>query len=232
MDERAARLQKALVAAFRPYLEDRLGKHFPACAAAVAEGEAWLAGQLNALLELPFASQPRVPLELFQEAVLFPTRALLAMGLTPAERDAAAETALPGDVYGLAPASSSELGESVWQAHLAWGAAKAESFLPAVVIVTRNLLDSSRIEESAKAGGFTISEWNASTPPQATVATVDLTHPEAEIAIEQLVRGGTRVIAYGPHVDADGLERALQLGAAAALPRSRFFAVLADWLTG
>jgi len=233
MQEKASRLREALVAAFRPYLEDRLGERFPACAAAVGEGETWLGEQLDRLLELPFASQPRVPLELFQEATSFPTRALQAASHVPTRRDPVTENALPGDIYGLAPASSFDLGEEVWQAHLAWGAAKAQSHLQStLVIVSRNLLDRSRIEESARAGGFAVSDWKASAPLKATVATVDLTHPEAEAAIRGLAGGGVKVIAYGPHVDAAALERARQLGATEALPRSRFFAGIGDWLAG
>ena len=40
-------------------------------------------------------------------------------------RDEVTVNALPGDRYGLAPASSRELGDEVWEAHLRWGAAKA-----------------------------------------------------------------------------------------------------------
>ena len=75
----------------------------------------------------PFDRQRRGPLELFQEAMQFPTAALSELGVEAVERDPIADQALPGDVFDLAPASSSTLGETVWHAHLAWGAAKANA---------------------------------------------------------------------------------------------------------
>lgn len=96
-------------------------------AEAVQEGATWLRTELTALLELPFAEQRRGPLELFQEAMRFPTAAMEAAGVVPIDRDAVATTALPGDLFGLAPASSQDLGEETWHVHLAWGAAKARA---------------------------------------------------------------------------------------------------------
>lgn len=94
---------------------------------AVQDGAEWLRTELTELLELPFGEQRRGPLELFQEAMRFPTAAMEAAGVQPIDRDAVATTALPGDLFGLAPASSQDLGEEAWQAHLAWGAAKAQA---------------------------------------------------------------------------------------------------------
>lgn len=129
----AVRLRSALVNSYRPWVEGRLaeleGGTLPGVGEAVAEGERWLAASLEELLALPFAEQRRGPLEVFQEAMAIPTAALVEAGVDPVTRDAAAREALPGDLYDLAPASSSVLGEETWQAHLAWGAAKARSFL-------------------------------------------------------------------------------------------------------
>lgn len=61
----------------------------------------------------------------FQQAMSFPTAALTAAGTTPPSRDPVAVNALPGDRFDLAPASSRDLGEEVWRAHIAWGMAKA-----------------------------------------------------------------------------------------------------------
>lgn len=94
---------------------------------AVAAGQSWLASELRDLLDRPFADQRRGPLEVFQEAMRFPTERLVGAGLVPRRRDPMAMTALPGDRYDLAPASSRDLGDEVWEAHLAWGAAKAEA---------------------------------------------------------------------------------------------------------
>ena len=77
------------------------------------------------LLSLPFHRQSRGPLELFQDAVRFPTAVLQEAGVAAVPGTRPPATALPGDLYDLAPASSQELGEDVWGAHLAWGAAKA-----------------------------------------------------------------------------------------------------------
>ncbi|HVR31530.1 MAG TPA: hypothetical protein VMS74_02365 [Acidimicrobiia bacterium] len=92
---------------------------------ALDAGEAWLTAELADLLALPFADQGRGPLEVFQEAMRFPTAALAAAGMPAAVRDNVTANALPGDLYALAPASSRDLGEEVWTAHLAWGARKA-----------------------------------------------------------------------------------------------------------
>ena len=67
--------------------------------------------ELGSLLRLPFREQRRSPLEVFQEAMRFPTAALDAAGTPPVSRDPAQETALPGDHHDLAPASSQALGE-------------------------------------------------------------------------------------------------------------------------
>lgn len=122
-------LASALAAAYRPYVlavvADRGWEATDELVRSLDEGEAWLASQLGALLSLPFPDQARGPLELFQEAMRFPTDALAASGITAVPRDQVASNALPGDVYDLAPASSRDLGEEVWSAHLRWGVRKA-----------------------------------------------------------------------------------------------------------
>lgn len=122
-------LASALVSAFRPYvlglLAERNVGEVGGLEPSLAEGEAWLRGELSALLSRPFAEQPRGPLEVFQEAIGFPTRVLESAGVAPAKRDEVTTNALPGDLYDLAPASSRDLGEEVWAAHLRWGVEKA-----------------------------------------------------------------------------------------------------------
>lgn len=129
MNPASQHLSRLLVEAYRPHVRARLAELAidppPGLEGALAEGEAWLRGHLLALLEQPFAAQPRGPLEVFQEAMRFPTEALQAASVEPVRRDPAAAAALPGDLYDLAPPSSASLGEEVWRAHLAWGAAKA-----------------------------------------------------------------------------------------------------------
>lgn len=122
-------LAAALVDAYRPYVmrlvEEREWGSVEGLVTRLEEGERWLRAELEALLALPFAEQTRGPLEVFQEAMRFPTEVLAANGVPLVARDEVAEHALPGDVYDLAPASSRDLGEQVWVAHLTWGARKA-----------------------------------------------------------------------------------------------------------
>ena len=129
MIEPAAALRDVLVAAYRPFvlmiLEDRGWSVAPSLIVALDKGESWLDAELSAHLELPFDEQRRGPLELFQESMRFPTEALSESGVDPILRDEVAASALPGDVYDLAPASSQAIGEDAWQAHMLWGAAKA-----------------------------------------------------------------------------------------------------------
>lgn len=118
----------AFVAAYPSHVELRcavLGVDPPS--GAVRRGQTWLHEALTELLEQPFAEQRRGPLELFQEAMRFPTAALIDAGVEPMDRNAVARAALPGDLYDLAPASSQDLGEEAWRAHLRWGAEKARA---------------------------------------------------------------------------------------------------------
>jgi len=95
--------------------------------AAIEAGESWLRDSLETLFAAPFPEQRSGPLELFQEAMRFPSDVLASAGLPVPPRDETAVKALPGDIYDLAPVSSRLLGEDVWHAHLAWGAAKARA---------------------------------------------------------------------------------------------------------
>lgn len=196
----------------------------------IGEGEEWLAGALSELLALPFALQRRSPLELFQEAMRFPTEALDRAGVAAVSRDEVAAVALPGDRFALAPASSQDLGEAAWRAHLQWGAAKAASVRPSAVLVSRNLIDRSRIEHEAVSAGYRI-DVVAEVPVESrwAVGFVDLEAPGSDAAIRALSGCAGRVIAFGPHVDDMAMARARSLGAHDALPRSRFFRDLGAW---
>ena len=182
VDPAAERLRDAFVAAYRPYLQarlDELGLKAPdSLPGAMAAGEVWLHRELVALLQAPAERQARGPLEIFQEAVRFPTRALESAGIPPAPRDPVAANALPGDVYDLAPASSSALGEEAWQAHVAWGAHKARALTGrSLTVVSTNLLDWSRVESAARVAGYDV-VVDASLVP--TLAMVDLAAPSWE----------------------------------------------------
>jgi hypothetical protein len=127
----ARALRDALTRIYRPWLlhlfESRGWEPGPSLVTAVDDGEQWLADRLDHLLAQPFDRQRRGPLEVFQEAMRFPTAALIDLGVDGVERDPTAIQAIPGDVFDLAPASSAMLGDTVWQAHLTWGAAKANA---------------------------------------------------------------------------------------------------------
>lgn len=126
MPPESRRLHAALVAVYPAHVRRRAGdRAVPGLGEAIDQGTAWLEETLSRLLSLPFPEQRRGPLEVFQEAMRFPTDALRAAGEPPVARDPVTEAALPGDAYDLAPASPRDLGEDVWAVHLAWGAAKA-----------------------------------------------------------------------------------------------------------
>lgn len=130
MKQVARQLIEALVAAYPDHVLTRLGhEDIPGLDEALAAGAEWLGATLEDLLSRPFREQRRGPLEVFQEAMRFPTDHLATLGRAPAERDPIAKSALPGDLYDLAPASTQDLGEEVWGRHLAWGAAKAADAL-------------------------------------------------------------------------------------------------------
>ncbi len=186
---------------------------------------------------MPFRAQRRSPLELVQQALEGPTRALQQLGVRPVLRDPVAVAALPGDRYGIAPASSGVLGEEAFHAHLAWGAAKARALAPLVsgegrrvVIVSGDLMDRSRFEDAVFAAGMMIERWDPEAPSQPVVAFVDLEHPAADGAIRGLADRRVRVVAYGPHVDEDAMVRAATLGAEVVLPRSKLFRAIGDYL--
>jgi hypothetical protein len=233
-----ADLVVTLVAAYRPQVERRLaaagidppsGIH-----EALVDGEIWLREALEDLLASPFARQSRGPLEVFQEAMRFPTEVLSSAGVPEVPRDPAAAAALPGDRYHLAPASSRDLGEEVWQAHLSWGMRKARAVVrPAVGLLSDDLMDRERIERAVKQSGYRLESWRASPQPGdrlPSVAFADLAHPDVDETIRLLAGSGVRVIAFGPHVDDLAMVRARALGAADALARSRFFGAIPDLL--
>lgn len=238
MDETGAVLHAAFVGAFRPYLKAKVAERgLPDLDESVYEDAgATLDAALRALLEQPYSSQRRSPLELVQEAVAGPTAALAAAGEKPVLRDPVTVAALPGDTYGLAPASSAELGEDAFHAHLAWGAAKAAALAPLVsgerrpvALLSADLIDRSRFEDAVVGAGLELVAWDPE-GPRPIVAFIDLTHPSADEALQDLSGRTVRTVAYGPHVDDDAMARAAMLGASHVLPRSRLFRTISEHL--
>lgn len=243
MTPEASALADRLLASYRPYVEavffDRGWETSPSLDAAIDAGATWLGESLASLLAQPYSLQRRGPLELFQEAMRFPTEVLAAEGRVAPRRDPAVVRALPGDVYDLAPESTRLLGEDVWAAHLAWGVAKADALRDGsasvkpgkVVILSRNLMDVSRVEGAAAAAHRECARWPGDDLPRAAVVVVDLEAPGAFDAVTKAVDAGVRVVAYGPHRSVAAMEEATALGAQLVLPRSRFFHDLADALS-
>jgi hypothetical protein len=241
MDAPASALHSAFVGGFRSYLNAILAERdLPVPPPeGVDDAEAWLVEALHDLLDLPFAEQRRSPLEIVQEAMTGITEALTAAGASKVLRDPVTVAALPGDLYGLAPASSSALGEQAFQAHIAWGIEKAKALAPlvsgagrGVAVVSGDLMDISRFEDAVNGAGMQVQVWGKTgeRDPQPVVAFVDLTHPAADEAIGIFIAEQVRIIAYGPHVDEDAMARAALLGASAVVPRSRLFNSIAEHL--
>ncbi len=240
--DHGAELLAAFLAAYRPYLEARLaelgGAEAPGIEAAVAAGQAWLERALGELLAAAFPDQSRSPLEVFREAVRFPTAVLEAAGVEPVARDVVEAAALPGDLYGLAPASSQELGDEAWRAHLAWGVAKARSLaVPRVGLLASDGADCSAVEAVASERGFRLEVWDDLDAVQGALegrgpvlAFVDLDHDDADGVLGALAAAGVRVVAYGAGVDDLVMVRARTLGAAEVLPRRVFLGSIADLL--
>ncbi len=234
LDEASTVLLQAFVAVYEPYVASRLagvpGAEEVDVRAAIVAGREWLGEHLAALLAEPYRTQRRSPLEVFQEALAAPTAALDDAGVAPVRRDPAVSAALPGDTYGLAPASSQELGDGVWQAHLAWGATKAAAMRrsaadrPRVGLYGADLMDRTRVEGVVRDSGCDLVIWrHPGDIDDAALGLVDLTHGEADEAIAALAARGVRTVAFGPHVDDVAMARAGALGADEVLARSSFF---------
>ena len=94
-----------------------------------------------------------------------------------------------------------------------------------VGLLTRNLLDRSKLEGGLrKAGWKAVALKDLRLPHALDAVLVDLEHPLAFAVIEATVAAGSvRCVAYGPHVRVEALEQARRLGATEALPRSVVF---------
>ncbi len=125
IDEASQSLADELVAAYGSFVRTRTEALGVDLADALGAGEAWLREELTTELSRAYDQQRRGPLEIFQAAMSFPTDVLLAAGVEESSRDAMAVQALPGDRFDLAPASSRDISDEVWAAHLGWGVTKA-----------------------------------------------------------------------------------------------------------
>jgi hypothetical protein len=102
-------------------------------ASAMADREApALAVAVRTFLGLDVEAQRGTPLSVLRAAVVHPTAVLRAAGVPAVERDDFARRTFPDDVYGLVPASWSDLAPEVQEPGIVWGAWKA-----AVVLARR-----------------------------------------------------------------------------------------------
>lgn len=85
--------------------------------------------RLRSLLATDVDQQRSNPLAILRSAVRFPAAVLREAGVPPVERDAHAEAMFPEDRYDLSPAAFADLGETVHERGLVWGAAKAHTVL-------------------------------------------------------------------------------------------------------
>ena len=237
MTPEASEVRASFVAAYPFYVRERVAaavaEDVAGVAAAIEAGTAWLDERLAELLSLPFSRQPRGPLEVFQDAMRFPTTVLSDAGVPSPDRSPAEVEALPGDRYGLAPASSQDLGERAWKAHLAWGIAKARAVAgavpaatPTVVVVGGQSADRQTVRRVAGSAGFAVEAWDSIDPVDAgnarpVLVLVDVDHPAAHDAIRGLVRRGHEVAVFGSDVDDLTTAAVLALGARDVIERRR-----------
>jgi hypothetical protein len=130
MDGPAQALGDAVESALPAWVEaavaTRLGRAGgPDAEVAAQRARAEICPRLRALLAQDVDDQRTNPLAILREAVRYPTEVLRAAGAPPVERDDFARERFPDDDYDLTPATFADFGPGVFEAGIAWGAAKA-----------------------------------------------------------------------------------------------------------
>jgi hypothetical protein len=100
--------------------------------AAVAAGQragSEVGAQVRALLDTDVDEHRTNPLSLLRSAVRYPTEVLVDAGVPPVVRADFEAHAFPEDVYGLAPATWSDVDPGLQEPGIVWGAAKAHVVL-------------------------------------------------------------------------------------------------------
>ena len=202
-----------------------------------------LDAKLGAELELTFREQRRSPLEIMREALALMGDALADRGVAPS---AAGIAAIEADPYGLWPGSSSDLGQEAHEAHLHWGAAKAAAFTtvgvtvpakPTVVVMAANRPDRDQLVGLIEASGLHClavrnpgGVASAIEVESVVFALVDLGHPSARDAIDQLVEARVATVAYGDSIS-DLVETGLRAqGVRDVVDRKRLLATPAAFI--
>lgn len=96
---------------------------------AARTGAATVVAELSALLATDVDDQRDTPLGVLRRGVRVPTEVLAAAGVPPRRRDGFATDAFPEDVFGLVPATWSEVHPSLHEPGIIWGAWKAKTVL-------------------------------------------------------------------------------------------------------
>lgn len=111
----------------------QLGHCPESLAAAAAEmarvGAPEVVARLEALLAVDVDQQRGAPLAVVREATVMPGAVLAEAGVPAPERDEFDQRAFPGDVYGLSPASWSDVDPALHEPGIMWGAWKASTVL-------------------------------------------------------------------------------------------------------
>lgn len=247
-DTETDRLIEALVAAFPPYLEQRLARLGvtvdDAVASAVNVATEQLGSELRALLGRPAGEQDDSPLAAIRRATAPVSALLAATGVAAADRDAWEVTAHPEDRYDLYPASSRDLGEEAWRLHFRWGIGKAEAVagvmpapdnrvvLPAVALFGVPVEQRGPLQDAIEWRGFRVLVWRNpaaladAEETQPVLVLVDLRHPKAHQAIRELAGNDVRVVAIGEAVDDLTVPGIMALGAEEVVESRRLIARL------
>jgi hypothetical protein len=85
--------------------------------------------EMRALLTCDIDDQASTPLTILRAAVRFPTEVLRSANVPPIERDEQQERLFPDDDYDLTPANFADVGPTLADPGLRWGAAKAHTHL-------------------------------------------------------------------------------------------------------
>jgi hypothetical protein len=92
------------------------------------------------------------------------------------------------------------------------------------LVVTKDLFFRAKLTAALEQSGFSVSLCGS-----APVAVIELGTPNASARIERLVADGTQVVAFGSHLNTDGLKAARAAGAM-AVPNSEIERVIREEL--
>lgn len=81
--------------------------------------------RIRELLAMDIDDQRTTPLVMLRQAVGYATDVLASLGVPQVRRDQFEQRSFPDDVYGLSPATMSDLDESLGELALMWGAGNA-----------------------------------------------------------------------------------------------------------